>query len=257
MSHVRISFDIPEYTALSTGVSALIALECIRQVNPEIRYYQSSSSEQFGGAKGTEPQSEATPFNPRSPYATAKLYAYWCTVNYREAYGLHASNGIMFNSESERRLPTFVTRKVTYGIRQILLGVEDCIALGNLDAKRDWSYAKETVGAMWLILQQDKPDDYVIATGETHTVREFVELAFKMVGINIEWMYSGVDEIGYNPGNNKVLVRIDPRFYRPTEVDVLCGDASKIRTTLGWQPRTKFHDLVHIMMKHDCGEWLV
>jgi GDPmannose 4,6-dehydratase len=232
-SHVRVSFDCPEYTTDITATGTVRLLEAIRQVGLKPRFYQASSSEMFG--KVTEvPQTERTPFYPRSPYACAKVFAYWITVNYRESYGLHASNGILFNHESPRRGETFVTRKITRAVAHILAGLQDKLYLGNLEARRDWGYAPEYVEAMWLMLQQDEPDDYVIATGEAHSVREFLEAAFSYVGL--DW---------------RKYVEIDPRYYRPTEVDLLVGDATKARQRLGWTPRTKFHDLVKLMVDAD------
>jgi len=232
-SHVRVSFDSPEYTADIVATGTVRLLEAIRQTGVKARFYQASSSEMFGKVREV-PQTENTPFHPRSPYACAKVYAYWITVNYRESYGLHASNGILFNHESPRRGETFVTRKITRAVAHIKAGLQDKLYLGNLDAKRDWGYAKEYVEAMWLMLQQDEPDDYVIATGETHSVREFLEAAFEYV--NLDW---------------RKHTEIDPRYFRPAEVDLLIGDASKARKKLGWQPRVKFHDLVKLMVDAD------
>jgi GDPmannose 4,6-dehydratase len=232
-SHVRVSFDVPEYTADITGVGAVRMLESIREAGICPRYYQASSSEMFGLVQET-PQRETTPFYPRSPYGCAKVYAYWITKNYRESYGLHASNGILFNHESPRRGETFVTRKITKAIGRIVAGKQKGLLLGNLDAKRDWGYAGDFVEAMWMMLQQDKPDDYVIATGETHSVREFLDCAFKRV--NLDW---------------HDYVRYDERYARPAEVDLLLGDASKARRVLGWEPKVNFVDLVHMMVEHD------
>jgi GDPmannose 4,6-dehydratase len=233
-SHVRVSFDIPQYTFDVTGGGTLRLLEAIRESGVETRFYQASSSEMFGAAP--PPQSETTPLHPRSPYAVAKLAAYWATVNYREAYGMFASNGILFNHESERRGETFVTRKITRAVARIKHGLQNTLFLGNLDAKRDWGYAPDYVEAMWLMLQADEPDDYVVATGETHTVREFLEHAFRCAGL--EW---------------EPHVEIDPRYYRPSEVDVLLGDASKARERLGWVPKVGFEDLVKIMVNSDLA----
>jgi GDPmannose 4,6-dehydratase len=235
-SHVKVSFEMPEFTAETAGMGTLRLLEAIRTADWRIRYYQAGSSEMFGRVLET-PQSERTPFNPRSPYGIAKVFAHFMTVDYREAYDLHASNGILFNHESPRRGGTFVTRKVTRGIAAILSGHAEHIYLGNLDAERDWGYAKEYVEAMWLMLQQDQPDDFVIATGETHSVRELCEVAFGLAGL--EW---------------ERFVRIDPQYFRPTEVEQLCGDASKATEILGWQARTKFHELVALMLDHDLRE---
>lgn len=232
-SHVRVSFDGPEYTADITGTGTIRLLEAIRQVGIKPRFYQASSSEMYGLVQEV-PQKETTPFYPRSPYGCAKVYSYWITVNYRESYGMHASNGILFNHESPRRGETFVTRKITRAVAHIKAGLQDKLYLGNLDAKRDWGYAKEYVDAMWLMLQQDKPDDYVIATNETHSIREFLDLAFGHVGL--DW--------------NK-YVEIDPRYYRPAEVELLIGDYSKAKKQLGWEPKTKFADLTRLMVDAD------
>lgn len=232
-SHVRVSFDSPEYTTDITATGTIRLLEAIRQTGIRPRFYQASSSEMFGKVRET-PQTETTPFYPRSPYACAKVYSHWITVNYREAYGLHASNGILFNHESPRRGETFVTRKITRAVAHIRAGLQDKLYLGNLDAKRDWGYAKEYVEAMWLMLQQDHPDDYVIATGETHSVREFLEAAFSHAGL--DW---------------RSFVVTDPRYYRPAEVDLLVGDASKAKTRLAWEPRTRFKELAALMVDAD------
>jgi GDPmannose 4,6-dehydratase len=233
-SHVRVSFDMPIATGDMTGLSTTRILEAMRQVAPRSRFYQASSSEMYGKVQSI-PQNEQTPFYPRSPYAVAKVYGYWITVNYRESYNLHASNGILFNHESPRRGETFVTRKITRAVARIKAGLQKELYLGNLDAKRDWGYAPEYVQAMWLMLQQDNPDDYVIATGETHTVREFVEESFAHVGL--DW---------------KEYVRFDARYLRPAEVDLLIGDASKAKKKLGWEPKVKFKELVKIMVDADC-----
>ncbi len=232
-SHVRVSFDVPEYTAEITAVGTTRLLEAIRETGIKPRFYQASSSEMYGLVQEV-PQTERTPFYPRSPYGCAKVFAYWVTVNYRESYGLHASNGILFNHESPRRGETFVTRKITRAVAHIQAGLQDKLYLGNLDAKRDWGYAKEYVEAMWRMLQQDKPDDYVIATGETHSVREFLEVAFSHAGL--DW---------------KRHVEIDPRYYRPAEVDLLIGDSAKAKRVLGWEPKTKFEDLARLMVDAD------
>lgn len=250
-SHVGISFEVPEYTAEATGVSALKILEAIRQNKLDTKFYQASTSELFGGLPNTAPQSETTPFHPRSPYAAAKLYAYWITVNYREAYGMFACNGILFNHESPRRGVEFVTRKITLAIAKICAGLQDKLSLGNMDAKRDWGFAKDYVEGQWLILQQDKPDDFVLATGETRTVREFVEAAFAEVGIQIEWRGTGVDEKGYCSRTGKLLVDVNPKFFRPAEVDLLLGDPSKAERILGWQRKTSFSELVKMMVHAD------
>ncbi len=250
-SHVKVSFDIPKFTADVNAVGTLMLLDSIREVNPEIKFYQASSSELFGKVREI-PQKENTPFYPRSPYAVSKLYAYWITVNYRESYNLFACNGILFNHESPRRGRNFVTRKITTGIADILNGKSECLYLGNLNAKRDWGFAGDYVEAMWLILQQDKPDDYVVATGETHTVREFCELAFKAVGINLAWMGEGLNEIGVDKDTGRVLVRVSSEFFRPAEVDLLLGDSTKARSKLGWKPRVSFEELVAMMVRSDA-----
>jgi GDPmannose 4,6-dehydratase len=251
-SHVAVSFETPEYTANSDALGTLRLLEAIRilDLNASARFYQASTSELYGKVQAS-PQNETTPFYPRSPYAAAKLYAYWITVNYREAYGLHASNGILFNHESPVRGETFVTRKITRGVAAIELGLQSTIYLGNLDAKRDWGHARDYVEGMWLILQQPEPDDYVFATGEARTVREFVELSFREVGRSIEWQGNGVDECGRDATTGEVLVRVDPRYFRPTEVDELLGDASKAKAKLGWSHRTRFKELVAEMVRSD------
>ena len=251
-SHVHVSFETPEYTANADGIGTLRLLEAIRILGLEktARFYQASTSELYGKVQET-PQRETTPFYPRSPYAAAKLYAYWITVNYREAYGMHASNGILFNHEGPTRGETFVTRKITRAVAAIEHGRQDCLYLGNLDAKRDWGHARDYVEGMWRILQQDEADDYVLATGETHSVREFVELAFGHIGRGIEWRGEGVDEEGICQKTGKVVVRIDPRYFRPTEVDLLLGDPSKARAKLGWTHTTAFRDLVREMVEAD------
>lgn len=251
-SHVQVSFEIPEYTANADATGALRLLEAIRILSMEdkIRFYQASTSELFGKVQEV-PQRETTPFYPRSPYATAKLYAYWITVNYREAYGYHASNGILFNHEGPTRGETFVTRKITRAAAAIELGFQDCLMLGNLDAKRDWGHARDFVKGMWAILQQEQPDDYVLATGEMHSVREFVELAFAEVGRTINWEGQGVEEKGIDAATGKAIVMIDPRYFRPNEVDELLGDATKARSKLGWSHTTTFRELVAEMMAND------
>ncbi|HEX9983048.1 MAG TPA: GDP-mannose 4,6-dehydratase [Thermoanaerobaculia bacterium] len=248
-SHVKVSFDLPEYTGEVTGLGAMRLLEAIRELELRPKIYQASSSEMFGKVTET-PQRETTPFYPRSPYGAAKVYAYWMTVNYREAYGLYAVNGILFNHESPRRGETFVSRKVTRAVGRIRHGLQDAVFLGNLDAKRDWGYAKDYVEAMWLMLQQPEPDDYVIATGTTRTVRELCDVAFARAGMPLEWRGSGFDEAGYD-ANGVARVKIDPRYLRPTEVDLLLGDATKAREQLGWTPRTSFEDLVCLMVDAD------
>jgi GDPmannose 4,6-dehydratase len=249
-SHVHISFQIPEYTAESTGVGTLRILDAIREVGLKPRFYEAASSELFGKAAEV-PQKETTPFRPRSPYACAKLYAYWTTVNYREAYGIHACNGILFNHESPRRGETFVSRKVTRAVARIRRGLQDRLFIGNLNAKRDWGYAREYVEAMWLMLQRPQPDDYVVATGETHSVRELCDAAFECAGIEIAWKGEGVDEKGVDRKTGRVLVEVDAKYFRPTEVDLLVGDSAKARRDLGWSPKTRFADLVRMMVEHD------
>ena len=251
-SHVHVSFETPEYTANADAIGALRLLETIRILGREkrTRFYQASTSELYGKAQAT-PQSETTPFYPRSPYAAAKLYAHWITINYREAYGIHASNGILFNHESPIRGETFVTRKITRAVAAIEHGLQDRLFLGNLNAKRDWGHARDYVEGMWLIMQQDQPDDYVLATGESHSVREFVEKAFVCVGRTIVWRGSTTDEKGIDKASGKVLVEVDPRYFRPTEVDVLIGDASKARQKLGWHHKVSFDELVREMVEAD------
>jgi GDPmannose 4,6-dehydratase len=251
-SHVQVSFETPEYTANSDGLGALRILEAIRilELEDKSKFYQASTSELFGKVREV-PQKETTPFYPRSPYSVAKLYAYWIAINYREAYNMFTCNGILFNHESPLRGETFVTRKITIAVSNITKGLQEKLYLGNLNAKRDWGFAGDYVEAMWLMLQQDEPDDYVVATGETHSVREFTELAFKEAGIDIEWEGEGVNEIGRDIDSGKVLVEVDPMFYRPTEVDLLIGDSSKAREKLGWRPKVSFEELVSMMVKGD------
>ena len=251
-SHVQVSFETPEYTANTDALGALRLLEAIRILGLErtTRFYQASTSELYGLVQEV-PQRETTPFRPRSPYAAAKLYAYWITVNYREAYGLHASNGILFNHESPIRGETFVTRKITRAVAAIHLGLQETLWLGNLDARRDWGHARDYVEGMWRILQQDEPDDYVLATGETHTVRSFVERAFAETGRTILWQGEGAEETGLEAGTGRVLVRVDPAYYRPTEVDLLIGDPSKAREKLGWAHRVGIDALVPEMVAAD------
>lgn len=251
-SHVRVSFEEPEYTADSDGLGTLRVLEAIRILGLEqhTKFYQASTSELFGKVQET-PQRETTPFYPRSPYAAAKLYAYWIAVNYREAYGMFACNGILFNHESELRGETFVTRKITRAAARIALGLQNRVYLGNLNAKRDWGHAEDYVKAMWMILQQETPQDFVIATGETHSVREFATLAFHEAGITLEWQGSGVDEKGIDAKTGRVVVEVDPAYFRPTEVDLLLGDPSKAEKLLGWKRKITFPELVHRMVKHD------
>jgi GDPmannose 4,6-dehydratase len=276
-SHVRVSFDMPEYTGDVTGLGTVRLLEAIRKTGVKTRFYQASSSEMFGSAPA--PQSEQTPFEPRSPYAAAKVYAYWLVKNYREGYNLFATNGILFNHESPRRGETFVTRKITRAVARIRYGFQDKLYLGNLEAKRDWGYAPDFLKAMWLMLQQETPDDYVVATGESHSVREFCELAFQEAGMELEWRGSGISEAGILAGLKKEsgsrdsdsepptsseaisppktgdeVLRIDPRYFRPTDVEYLLGDASKARRELGWEPTVTFKELARIMVKADIQD---
>lgn len=249
-SHVQVSFEVPEYTAEVDGIGTLRFLDAIKETGVKTRFYQASTSELFGLAQEV-PQNENTPFYPRSPYAVAKLYAYWMVVNYREAYNLFACNGILFNHESERRGKTFVTRKISVAVSKIMTGQQNMLLLGNLDAKRDWGYAPEYVEGMWKMLQIDTPQDFVLATNETHTVREFVEEAFKVLGEEIVWEGTGKEEIGYLKSIGKPVVGINPRYYRPTEVELLLGDYSKAKRILDWEPKTTFKELVKIMVLTD------
>jgi GDPmannose 4,6-dehydratase len=253
-SHVRVSFDIPEYTSDIVGVGVLRCLEAIRKFSPHTKFYQASSSEMFGEVKET-PQTENTPFNPRSPYGCAKVYGYFITKNYRESYNMHASNGILFNHESERRGETFVTRKITLAVAKIKFNLQDVLYLGNLDAKRDWGHAKDYVNAMYLMLQQEKGDDFVVATNETHSVREFLEEAFKIAGIEIKSNgKKGIEEEYVRVDNGAVVVKIDPKYYRPAEVDLLLGDPSKTKKILNWEPKIKFKELVKLMVDSDLAK---
>jgi GDPmannose 4,6-dehydratase len=253
MSHVAVSFETPEYTANADGIGTLRILEAIRILGLEkkTRFYQASTSELYGLVQEV-PQKETTPFYPRSPYAVAKLYAYWIAVNYREAYGMYACNGILFNHESPIRGETFVTRKITRALARIKLGLQDCLYLGNLDAKRDWGHARDYVEAQWLMLQQDRPEDFVIATGAQYSVREFVDVAAKELGIEVEWRGEGVGEKGYEK-SGKMIVAVDPRYFRPTEVETLLGDPTKAKQKLGWSPKTSFHELVAEMVREDLN----
>lgn len=250
-SHVAVSFDVPEYTGEVDAIGAIRLLDAIRDTGTKCKYYQASTSELFGGLPETAPQSETTPFYPKSPYGAAKLYAYWVTVNYRESYNLFACNGILFNHESPRRGETFVTKKITKAVANIKKGKQKQLKLGNMDAKRDWGHAKDYVEAMWLMLQQPKPVDYVIATGKTYTVRQFVEMAFEVVDIKIVWEGDGVEEKGIDSKTGNVLVLIDPRYFRPAEVDLLWGDPSKAEKELGWKAKTDLKELVNQMVKYD------
>jgi GDPmannose 4,6-dehydratase len=250
-SHVAVSFDVPEYTGEVDAIGTIRLLDAIRDTGIGSKFYQASTSEMFGGLPETAPQSEKTPFYPKSPYGAAKLYAYWVTVNYRESYGLFACNGILFNHESPRRGETFVTKKITKAVARIHQGRQKELLLGNLDAKRDWGYAKDYVEAMWLMLQQEVPKDYVIATGKTYTVRDFVERSFRVVGVDIQWEGSGDQEIGKNSITGEVVVRVDPRYYRPAEVELLWGDSTLAQNDLGWKPKTDIDQLVNIMVNYD------
>lgn len=249
-SHVRVSFDLPEYTGDVTGLGTLRILDAIKQSGVKTKFYQASSSEMFGMVQEI-PQSEKTPFYPRSPYGVAKVYAYWTVINYRESYGIFACNGILFNHESPRRGETFVTRKITRGLTRIKEDLQEVLYLGNLDAKRDWGYAEDYVYGMWLMLQQEEADDYVLATNSTHTVREFVECAAKVLGIDIGWQGTGENERGLDKKTGKCIVAIDPRYYRPAEVDLLIGDYKKAKQKLGWEPKVDFEKLVELMVMAD------
>lgn len=249
-SHVKISFEVPEYTAETDAVGTLRILDAIKETGIKTRFYQASSSEQFGLVQEI-PQKETTPFYPRSPYAAAKVYAYWIAVNYREAYGLFACNGILFNHESPRRGRNFVTRKITTAAAAIKEGLQECLYIGNLSAKRDWGYAPDFVMAMWLMLQHDKPDDYVIATGESHSVKEFCEAAFARLGMPLEWRGQGVNEVGIDKETGKEIIKVDPKYFRPTEVEFLLGDPSKAKEALKWRPEIAFDRLVEIMVDAD------
>jgi GDPmannose 4,6-dehydratase len=250
-SHVAVSFEVPEYTAEVDAVGTIRLLDVIKDLGQKPRFYQASTSELFGGLPETAPQSEKTPFYPKSPYGAAKLYSYWVTVNYREAYGLYACNGILFNHESPRRGETFVTKKITKAVARISQGRQDVLTLGNLEAKRDWGYAKDYVECMWLMLQQTEPDDYVIASGETYTVRQFADWAFEAVGISLRWEGEGVNEVGIDAYSGQVRIKVDPRYFRPAEVELLWGDPSKAREKLGWKPKTSIRELINMMVQYD------
>ena len=252
-SHVQVSFELPEYTVEVDGVGTLRFLDAIRETGIKTKFYQASTSELYGKVQEI-PQTEQTPFYPRSPYGVAKLYAYWIVVNYREAYDIFACNGILFNHESERRGKTFVTRKISVAVAKIMLGLQDSLSIGNLDAKRDWGYAPEYCEGMWRMLQAEKPDDYVMATGETHTVREFIEESFDVLGEEIIWEGEGIDEKGILKSSGQMVVNINPRYFRPTEVELLIGDASKAKTNLGWTPKVTFKELVNIMVNADYNK---
>ena len=254
---MAVSFEVPEYTAEATGVGTIRLLEAVRQSGLPIRFYQASTSELFGGLPDTAPQSETTPFYPKSPYGAAKLYSFWITKNYRESYDMFAVNGILFNHESPRRGETFVTRKITLAVARIMAQKQEKLSLGNLDAKRDWGFAGDYVEGMWRMLQQDISDDYVLATNETHTVREFATLAFREAGVEIEWRGSGIEEKGYDSRTGRLLVDVNPVYFRPAEVELLWGDASKAEQNLGWQRKVSFSELVHMMARADmekCGK---
>lgn len=252
-SHVQVSFQVPEYTAEVDGLGTLRLLDAIREVGIKTKFYQASTSELFGKVLEI-PQTENTPFYPRSPYGAAKLYAYWIVKNYREAYNLYACNGILFNHESPRRGETFVTRKITRAVARIKMNLQDKLYLGNLDAKRDWGYAPDYVEGMWRMLQQDQPDDFVLATGETHSVREFAELAFQEIGVDMEWKGKNENEAGIDSKNGRVIVEVDKNYYRPTEVDLLIGNPQKAREKLGWEIKVNFTDLVKLMVQSDLEE---
>jgi GDPmannose 4,6-dehydratase len=253
-SHVGVSFEVPEYTGEVTGLGTVRLLNAIRDTNTECKFYQASTSELFGGLPSTAPQNERTPFYPKSPYGAAKLYSYWVTINYRESYGLFACNGILFNHESPRRGETFVTRKISKAVANIVHGHQEFISLGNLDAMRDWGHSKDYVEAMWLMLQQDRPEDYVIATGKAYSVRDFVEMAFSQVGISIEWSGLGVNEVGRNAITGKILIKVDSSYFRPAEVELLLGDPSKAKRDMGWEASTTIEELVREMVDNDLNE---
>ncbi len=250
-SHVAVSFEVPEYTAEVDAVGTVRLLDAVRDMKVPARFYQASTSELFGGLPETAPQSESTPFYPKSPYGAAKLYSYWVTVNYRESYGMYTCNGILFNHESPRRGETFVTKKITKAVAKIVKGTQELLTLGNLEAKRDWGYAKEYVEAMWLMLQQEKPGDYVVATGKTYTVRQFVEFAFEEIGVKLLWKGSGPEETGVDAATGATRVKIDPRYFRPAEVDLLLGNPEKAKKALGWEAKTDVRELCRKMVRYD------
>ena len=252
-SHVGVSFDVPEYTGEVDAIGTIRLLDAIKDTGLNTKFYQASTSELFGGLIGTEPQSENTPFYPKSPYGAAKLYSYWVTVNYRESYKMFACNGILFNHESPRRGETFVTKKITKAVAKIYKGEQDFLELGNLDAKRDWGYAKDYVEMMWLMLQQERPEDFVVATGKCFTIREFTEKSFKQIGVNLNWEGEGDSEVGVDSNSGKVLVKINPKYYRPAEVEVLLGNATKAKLVLGWEPKTSLDELIKIMVDYDLN----
>lgn len=250
-SHVAVSFEVPEYTGEVDAIGTIRLLDAIKDSGVKTKFYQASTSELFGGLPGTEPQSEKTPFYPKSPYGAAKLYSYWVTVNYRESYGIFACNGILFNHESPRRGETFVTKKITKAVANIHQGRQEVLELGNLDAKRDWGYAKDYVEMMWLMLQQEKPQDFVVATGKCYTIRYFTELAFKHIGIKLKWQGDGANEVGIDEKSGKIRVKVNPKYYRPAEVELLLGDPTKAKEILKWESKTSIEDLVRIMMQYD------
>lgn len=250
-SHVGVSFDVPEYTGEVDAIGTIRLLDAIRDVGVNTRFYQASTSELFGGLPGTEPQNESTSFYPKSPYGAAKLYSYWVTVNYREAYGMFTCNGILFNHESPRRGETFITKKITRAVAKIYKGEQDFLEVGNIDAKRDWGYAKDYIEAMWLMLQQKAPNDLVISTEKCYSIREFIEKAFMYVGIKISWIGKGVNEVGVDEKNDKVLVKINPKYYRPVEVQLLLGDSSKAKKVINWKSKTSIDELIKIMVEYD------
>ena len=250
-SHVGISFELPEYSNIVNSIGTIRILDAIKEIGLSCKFYQASTSELYGKVQEV-PQTEITPFYPRSPYAFSKLAAFWSVVNYREAFDLYACNGILFNHESPRRGENFVTRKITLGLASILAGKQKCLEMGNIESKRDWGYAPDYVEMMWIMLQQEKPEDYVVATNTTHSIREFIEFACSLVDVEIVWRGKGIDEVGVNRKTNKIIVKIDPSYYRPTEVDLLIGNPQKAKKQLGWEPKVQFRDLVKIMLTADC-----